>query len=358
MKISILFTSHPDPVTESYPHQAVHDRVTREVMEAEEDGFDAIWIAEHHFSNTYGVLPDPFSYLAYLAAKTSRIRLGSAVMVVPLHHPMRIVENAAFIDILSKGRFQLGLGSGYRPYEFEGLGANYEERREIQQEAISIILAGFHKKRVNHDGKYFSIKMGEEQEIFPHPVQRPHPPFFLGAGTSGSIIGAARQGFGLMQGSISDFGILRKNIELYRQHMPEAPAPLNQNPAFGQIDVVRMVYVAPTDEQARLESEAGITRHMTAFLKGTGTYLGEYAQKTEEAAFSYDKLTNGTIIHGSPDTVIRKIKELEAMGCTSMMVHYPPYYGPERILRMLKLFAKEVIPNVRDGEPEPLRAAG
>ena len=108
MRVGILFTSHPDPVTEPYPHQAIHARVTREIMEAEELGFDSVWIAEHHFSNRYGILPDPFSYLSYLAAKTSRIKLGAAVMVVPLHHPLRIVENAAFVDILSDGRFPAG----------------------------------------------------------------------------------------------------------------------------------------------------------------------------------------------------------------------------------------------------------
>ena len=100
MKIGLLLTSHPDPATSPYPHQSIHARVTDEVLTAEEHGFDSVWIAEHHFSNQYGILPDPFSYLCYLAAKTSRIKLGAAVMVVPLHHPLRIVENAAFVDIL------------------------------------------------------------------------------------------------------------------------------------------------------------------------------------------------------------------------------------------------------------------
>ena len=171
MEAGILLTSHPDPKDEPYPHQAIHARVTREIIEAEELGFDSIWIAEHHFSNKYGILPDPFSYLSYLAAKTSRIKLGAAVMVVPLHHPVRIVENAAFVDILSNGRFQLGLGSGYRPYEFEGLGIDYEKRREIQQEAIPLILDGFHKKRMQADGAHFKFDMEEAYEIFPQPIQ-------------------------------------------------------------------------------------------------------------------------------------------------------------------------------------------
>ena len=346
MKVSILFVSHPDHLTEPYPHQGVHERVTREVMEAEEDGFDAIWIAEHHFSNKYGIMPDPFSYLGYLAAKTSRIKLGSAVMVVPLHHPLRIVENAAFIDILSQGRFQLGLGSGYRPYEFQGMGIDYELRREIQQEAIPIILDGFHKKRMVHKGKHFNFAIEEGYEIFPQPVQKPHPPFYLGAGTTGSIVYAGKNGFGLMQGSLLDFNLLREHVHLYRSHMHEAPAPLNQNPAFGEADVVRMVYVAPTDAQAKADSEAGIVRHMKSFLQGTGTYLGEVTEKNKEDDFAYEKLANTTIVHGSPETVIRKIEQLGEIGYTSLMLHYPPYYGPEKTLKMLRLFGKEVLPHV------------
>lgn len=348
MKVGILFTSHPDPETEPYPHQAVHARVTREVMEAEELGFDSVWIAEHHFSNKYGILPDPFSYLCYLAAKTTRIKLGAAVMVVPLHHPMRIVENAAFVDILSEGRFQLGLGSGYRPYEFEGLGVDYERRREIQQEAIPLILRGFHEKRVSARGKYFNFTIGEEYEIFPQPVQRPHPPFYMGAGTEESIRYAARNGFGFMQGTFPSFEKLAENIALYRRCMSEAPAPLNQNPAFGQADVVRMVYVAATDRKAREESEAGIVRHMTSFLSGgAGRYLGDVAEKRGVDDFDYERLAETTLLHGSPDTVIRRIEELRRLGVDSIMVHYPPYYGPERTIAMLRLFAKEVLPHIR-----------
>ena len=361
MKVGILFTSHPDPKSEPYPHQAIHERTTREILEAEELGFDSVWIAEHHFSNKYGILPDPFSYLSYLAAKTTKIQLGAAVMVVPLHHPMRIVENAAFVDILSNGRFQLGLGSGYRPYEFEGLGISYEERREIQAEAIPLILDGFHKKRVNADGKYFRIEMDDIYEVFPQPVQKPHPPFYMGAGTDGSIRMAARNGFGLMQSSLPSAATIGEHIAVYREHMAEAPAPLNANPAFGEVDVVRMTYVAPTDARAREESEAGITHHMKTFLSGAvGRYLGDVTEKADESQFAYEHLVKDTILHGSPDTVLRKIEAFRDVGTTSLMIHYPPYYGVERTLDMLRLFAAEVLPELQRMETgaEPLRAAG
>jgi len=325
----------------------VYDRGTQRVKIMDHSGYDCVWIAEHHFSNTYGILPDPFSYLAYLAAKTTRIKLGAAVMVVPLHHPMRIVENAAFIDILSDGRFQLGLGSGYRPYEFEGLGMSYEQRREIQQEAIPLILQGFHDKRVNADGKHFKFKMDEQYEIFPHPIQKPHPPFFMGAGTDESMQFAAEHGFGLMQSTLPPLEVIGEHIQHYRKHMKSAPAPLNQNPAFGRVDVVRMVYVAPTDALAREQSEAGITHHMKAFGQA-GSYLGDVTGGAKEDQLSYDYLAENTILHGSPETVIRKIEAFRDIGATSIMVHYPPYYGLEQTLDMLRLFAKGVLPHLRE----------
>jgi alkanesulfonate monooxygenase SsuD/methylene tetrahydromethanopterin reductase-like flavin-dependent oxidoreductase (luciferase family) len=360
MQVGILYTSHPDPKTEPYPHQKVHERVTREILEIEQLGFDSVWIAEHHFSNRYGILPDPFSYLAYLAAQTSVIKLCAGVMVVPLHHPLRIVENAAFIDILSDGRFQLGLGSGYRPYEFEGLGVSYEERRKIQAEAIPLILDGFHKKRVTAEGTYFTFDVSGEWEIFPQPIQQPHPPLYMGAGTNESIAAAARNGFGLMQSTLPSVHVIGEHIAHYRAHMKEAPAAYQRNPAFGDVDVARMTFVAPTNAKAKELSEAGITHHMKSFMAGgskTGGYLGDISDKSGDEQFAYDNLMDGTILHGSPDTVLRKIEEFKAVGTTSLMLHYPPYYGHEATRDMLRLFAREVLPHVQAMDVPRLTAA-
>ena len=348
MKIGLLLTSHPDPETSPYPHQSIHARVTDEVMAAEDNGYDSVWIAEHHFSNNYGILPDPFSYLSYLAAKTSRVKLGAAVMVVPLHHPLRIVENSAFVDILSDGRFQLGLGSGYRPYEFEGLGVDYDERRVLmQEEAVPLILQGFYDKRVNADGRFFKIRMDEQTEVYPQPIQQPHPPIYMAAGTAGSMAYAARNGFGLMQSALPSIDATGEHVAFYREHMAEAKAPYNQNPAFGEIDVARMVYVAESDARAREDSEEGIVRHMKSFLLAgnTGSYLGDVADKGDESAFDYEKLVKDTVLHGSPDTVLRGLEALAQAGASSVMIHYPPYYGPAKTMKMLELFAREVLPH-------------
>ena len=261
MKFGVLVTSHPDPNTEPYPHHDVHARTTAEIIEADRLGYDVAWIAEHHFSNKYGILPDPFIYLGYLASKTERIGLGSAVITLPLHNPVRVAENAAFVDILSGGRFMLGLGSGYRPYEFEGPGhsvrraSGYPGRghsadpRRLSQAQGSITRANIFAAKSPATTKSFrsAYKSRIRRSIWPRAPSAPlrSPP---------------ATGFGLMLSTLPAFEKLAEQTRFYREMMKEAPAPWNTNPAFGQVDIARWVYVAETDAKAREESADGIIR--------------------------------------------------------------------------------------------------
>lgn len=349
MEFGILFTSHPNHATEPYPHQDVHARVTAEIQAADQLGYDTAWVAEHHFSNQYGIMPDVFTYLGYLAATTSRIRLGTAVVTVPLYDPIRVVENMAFVDILSGGRMILGLGSGYRPYEFEGFGRDFDARRDVQEEAIDLILELLHQRRVAHKGVHFRSRIEGDYEIFPVSRQQPHPPLFMAAGTERSMAYAARHGFGLMLSTLPSFDTLAHQIAFYRRHCPDAPAPLSANPAHGKVDIARWVYVAETDADAKRESADGIVRHLTHFLgSATAGYLGTVSEKDRAQGLDYDDLAATTLLHGSPETVIRRLGELrDKTGLTSLLLHYPPYYGHERAMRSLKLFAERVMPAFR-----------
>jgi len=348
MEFGILFTSHPNTEVEPYPHRAVHERVSREIQRADALGFDMAWVAEHHFSNQYGIMPDVFVYAAYLAALTKRIRIGTAVVTLPLANPLRVAENAAFVDILSNGRFTLGLGSGYRQYEFDAFGADFEARREIQEEALPLLLDLFLKKRVAHSGKHYQVKVDGEYELFPHPLQQPHPPIFLAGATDRSITVAGRMGFGLMLSTWTPFEGLAKQVKHYRHALGETPAELRANPARGQVDIARWVYVAESDAKAKAESEAGILRHQSHFFSGhTSGYLGTVGTGAT-AGRGYDTLNRDIILHGSPATVIEKIQRLQHMtGMSSIMLHYPPWYGIERALASLQLFAEAVMPKFR-----------
>jgi alkanesulfonate monooxygenase SsuD/methylene tetrahydromethanopterin reductase-like flavin-dependent oxidoreductase (luciferase family) len=346
MEFGILFTSHANADVEPYPRRDVHARVTREIVRADQLGFDYAWLAEHHFSDQYGIMPDVFVYAGYLAALTKRIKIATAVVTLPLANPVRVAENAAFVDILSGGRFVLGLGSGYRQYEFEGFGIDFEARRDIQEEALPLLLDLFHKKRADHRGKQFRIKVDGDFEMFPHALQEPHPPIFLAGATDRSIAVAAHMGFGLLLSTWTPFEGLARQIAHYRKELEYTPAALRRNPARGHADVARYVYVAETDARARAESEAVILRHLAHFSSGaTSGYLG-----TVNAGRSdYDGLLRDVILHGSPATLIEKIERLRAIGANSLMLHYPPWYGADKAIASLEMFAGEVMPKFAAG---------
>ena len=341
MEFGILFTSHPNSDVEPYPHRSVHARVTREVRRADQLGFDYAWLAEHHFSDQYGIMPDVFVYAGYLAALTKRIKIATAVVTLPLANPLRVAENAAFVDILSGGRFVLGLGSGYRKYEFDGFGVDFESRRDIQEEALPLLLELLRTKRSDHRGQHFRFKVDGDYALFPHALQQPHPPIFLAGATDRSIGAAARMGFGLLLSTWTPFEGLARQISHYRRELEESPAELRGNPSRGHVDVARYVYVAETDARAREESEAVILRHLDHFSSGhTSGYLG-----TVNAGRSdYDGLSRDVILHGSPASVVEKIDHLRALGADSLMLHYPPWYGAEKAIASLELFAREVMP--------------
>jgi alkanesulfonate monooxygenase SsuD/methylene tetrahydromethanopterin reductase-like flavin-dependent oxidoreductase (luciferase family) len=356
MEFGILFTSHPNTDAEPYPHRAVHERVTQEILRAEALGFDCAWIAEHHFSNQYGIMPDVFVYAAYLAALTKRIKIGTAVVTLPLANPLRVAENAAFVDILSGGRFALGLGSGYRQYEFDGFGVNFEARRDIQEEALPLLIELLLKRRADHRGKHFRFKVDGDYELFPHALQEPHPPLFLAGATERSIAAAGRMGLGLMLSTWTPFEELARQVRNYRAALEETPPKLRGNPGRGQVDIARWVYVAESDARAKSESEAGILRHLSHFASGHASgYLGT-VQKGAGGPRDYDTLARNILLHGSPATVLEKIERLREMtGAGSIMLHYPPWYGAERTLASLERFAEAVMPKLR--QPSPAAAA-
>jgi hypothetical protein len=205
----------------------------------------------------------------------------------------------------------LGLGPGYRPYEFAGFGRDFAARHDRQEEALALILELLHTRRTTHQGPYFQATIAGKYEVFPVSVQQPHPPLFIAAGTDRSLAYAARHGFGLMLSTLPSFETLARQVRFYREHVQEARVPLDQNPACGNVDVARWVYVAETDAAAKRDTEAGIVRHISHFLSAaTLGYLGTVSEKQRMDTRDYDTLAATTLVHGSPDTVIARLRAL------------------------------------------------
>jgi len=352
MKFGIIELSQPDKEHDVHPYRNIHERVTKEIIEADKAGYDYVWIAEHHASTDYGILPDPLTYIAYLASQTERITLCSGVMVVPLHNVVRLVENISFVDILTNGRIAFGIGSGYREHEFEALGADFENRRAYQAEALDVMMNLFHNKQVDHKGVHLpDINITGNYEILPQPVQQPHPPMYMGAASEESISLCARYGLGLLMSTLTPIQELAPKSKFYLDQCAATEAPYNANPGHGSVGIGRMVYVAETDEKAKEEAGEGVVRHIHSFTgEATSGYLGKISQdnKDKYQASDYEALCEDTIIYGSPETVIEKIKYMEEVtGADSLILHFPPFNSREQNKKVLRMFAERVIPKFR-----------
>ncbi|HYB92006.1 MAG TPA: LLM class flavin-dependent oxidoreductase, partial [Candidatus Binataceae bacterium] len=148
------------------------------ILQAAEDlGFDSVWPAEHHFSE-YGYCVSSALMLAALAKTTKRIRLGTGIVVLPFHNPIRVAEEYALLDLMSGGRVDLGIGRGYQPHEFRGYGVPQEQSRGIFNESVEVILQAWTQERVNFKGVHFKF---EDVQVRPKPLQKPHPPIWMAA---------------------------------------------------------------------------------------------------------------------------------------------------------------------------------
>ncbi len=359
MKFGLIELSQPDKDTETYPYRDVHERVTKEIIEADENGYDYVWIAEHHVSTGYGILPDPLVYIAYLATLTKRITLCSGVMVVPLHNVVRLVENISFVDILTKGRIAFGIGSGYRGHEFDAIGADFEKRRAYQAEALDVMMKLFHEHRIVHKGVHLpDINISGEYELLPRSIQQPHPPMYLGAASDESIALCARYGLGLLTSTLTTVREVAGKARFYLDQCKATQAPYNKNPGYGSVGVGRMVYVAETDAQAKEEAGDAVVRHVQRFTSSaTSGYLGTVSSDNQSKyqAANYEELCKDTIFYGSSKTVIEKIQQMkEVTGANSLILHFPPQNTREQNKRVLRRFAEEVIPKFR----KPSEGAG
>jgi luciferase family oxidoreductase group 1 len=312
---------------------------------ADKLGFDSIWCAEHHFSS-YGLLSRPLMMANHIAAKTERIRIGSAVVVLPLHNPLIVAEEIATVDILSGGRLDVGLGRGYQPYEFARLGHDLKESRPRFEEGIDILLKAFKGDPFSYDGEFY--KFGETH-VFPTPLQNPHPPIFIVGQSIESIEATVRRGFNVVSGG---FGVPIQRLREFRKGFDA----LDVDPAVKskvRISTQRPVYVTHDEselpaivEQARWNMR--VTLSLRAGLERVDHDGRAIAVPMEKEPTDQELLDNYFVM-GTPATCIEKLQELQdAMGITHFNASF--WFGDlpqEKVLNSMELFAKEVMPAFR-----------
>src|SRR5213594_1375552 len=340
-----------------------HDEVVHRELEqmewTEELGFDQIWLTEHHFID-YGLAVDPGTLAAVAASRTRRVRIGLAAAILPFHHPLRLAEQTALVDIVSRGRLEVGFGRGNRPAKFRGYNVPQQENRDRFEEAVEIITQAWTQTEpFSYEGRFFTVR---DTRVMPKPFQKPHPPLYQVCGSKESIEGTAARGWPMLN------SVLRGNAEQQLATNREAYVAAARKAGQSEDDITgllkkwgvsRQIYVAPTDAQAQAESKDAEMWYQESFRRfviperieeAHPSLQPHFRQLAERLArINWDDLVRETVAFGSPDTVARKIEAMRDAGVGHVLC-WMNFGGlpQDKIRRSMELFAREVMPHFRD----------
>jgi alkanesulfonate monooxygenase SsuD/methylene tetrahydromethanopterin reductase-like flavin-dependent oxidoreductase (luciferase family) len=350
MRIGTYFFLQATP---GRPTEAIIAEEVEQMVLSERLGFDSVWLTEHHYSD-YGLSSAPGVLLATVAARTERVRLGLAVYVIPFHHPLRLAEETATLDVLSRGRLIVGLGRGNRPLEFLGHGVPQDESRSRLEEGVEILRQAWTRERVTFHGRHWQV---EDIPVYPKPVTRPHPPLAFAVTSPESLRWAGSNGYAIMSsGLFTPIETLLEQRDVYLRAMRAAGHSEGAvSELLGRWAVSKHVYVAPTDARARADAEGPERWYLDAFvrsvrpdgLRGLSEPIRAEAagMAARIAELRWDELVEDSLLIGSPATVRRKVAELREGGVGELLC-WMNFGGipPEQARRSMELFADEVLP--------------
>jgi len=304
-----------------------------EVTKAEELGFDSVWMEEHH-SVTNHYWPSPLVVLAGFATRTSRLTLGTDILVAAFHNPVRLAEDAAVLDVMSGGRFTLGIAIGYKPDEFSLYGVELEKRGARFEEQLAIIKGLWTQERISFKGAYYTV----DGRLEPKPVTKPHPPIWIGGWGDITLRRAATLADNWIPGPTAD---LKRLLAGKKRFLDNRRAAGRSQP-ITEWPLTRDLIIADTDRKARELAEAHI---MIAYRK---EYAGGWRHPFIDASIAtdLDRLMEDRFIIGGPDQCVRKIRRfVEEYGMTHLICRiFFPGMPHEHIMRELELIAREVAP--------------
>jgi alkanesulfonate monooxygenase SsuD/methylene tetrahydromethanopterin reductase-like flavin-dependent oxidoreductase (luciferase family) len=319
-----------------------HAATDREVVEqalwevdfAERRGFESLWVTEHHFSG-FGLIGVPSVYAAGIAQRTRRIRIGYAVAVVPLHHPLRLAEEISWVDHLSEGRVAVGVGPGFSPFEFGGFGVPVDERHARFVEGFEVVRRALAEPEIMFEGKRLTIH--------PRPYTHPHPPFYWASTSDESLRKAGAEGLPIMFGR-EPVAELAERLGYYRAIRAKAGVAQDAiDREIGEMYVLRRICVADTDAEALREVQEPLrwNREMAIRVHQRGEMIDKVPTL---AGGSTIETTDGDCF-GSVATIIRQLDELRSLGLRKVIgwFHFGnmPYAS---VRRSMQIVASDVIP--------------
>ena len=341
---SFVFTISGDPERD---HQVIESTL-REVELAEEIGLDTVWLTEHHFDGAVAYA-DPVVFAAAVAARTTRIRVGFAVVEMALHHPVRLAAQTALLDNLSRGRLIVGTGRGsaFNEYEYIGFGLSMEDAREMLPEAEELLVKAWTGEDVRHQGRFWQ---GAFPMLRPRPYQKPHPPLVRACISEASVVDMARIGRPILLG-VQTLETLQHRFRLYRDTMLEAG--FGEAAIEGALDqnwAQRAICIRDSDDEALEIATAALKRYHVHLLEARIKYNpGGVPPRQLDQPLSANEVVEHAFLAGTPEKIADQIGELKAAGVRNLMLNFNVGEMPsDQVENSLRLFGGRVLPKFKD----------
>src|SRR5215471_14754808 len=327
----------------------VIDETLREAWLSDALGVDVIWLAEHHFDGICAYV-DPISFAGALATSTRHSKIGFAVVQTALHHPIRLAEQLAILDNITKGRLVVGLGRGssYNIYDYQGFGMDHHEAQPRLEEAEQILIKAWTEQDFEHKGRYWHLKV---PMLRPRPYTKPHPLLIRAASGEASLLELSRQGRPFLM-NVQSMAVTRRRVELYREAMRDAgygEKRIARN--LAECWVWRNVFVAESDAEAErlgvpvframVEARAALRNRI---FRETGQRIAVPESDLPSARATVEH----GFIHGSPARVAEAMADIDELGVGGVIATFR--LGPlphETATNSLRLFMQKVAPEFR-----------
>ena len=339
MNFGVFFLLHSPAAR---PSAEVYGRALDQMAYADELGFDSVWIAEHHFSN-YGYCPNPLTLAVKVSERTKHVRIGTAVLVLPFWHPLRMAEEIAMADVLTEGRIEVGVARGYQRYEFDRLGLRIEDSRSLSDDTLDVVLKALTTVGFTHEGPHYQIP---ETTTYPRPLQQPHPPIWIGAASKESIESAVERGLSIFTAaSTRTIDVPLAAWQVFRAKKEELGADV----AFA---VQQHINIAPTDAEAERRVDNSFWHYrLSNRLRNSIERVerGIAAADPVEGEPTPEQMFGTHTIAGSPATVREKLAAYrDAIGPTQLNCIFTlGELDPDDVKTSMRLFADEVMPHFK-----------
>ena len=320
------------------------------VDEAERLGTDGVWLAEYHFLPQRSVLSSPVTVATAIAARTSRIRIGLAVQVLPLANPVRLAEEIATLDHISQGRLDFGIGRSTFSFIYEGFGMDFGESRGRFDECLEIILKGWSEDQFSYEGDFYKF---ENSSVVPKPYQQPHPPISVGVTSAETFPMVGRMGYPILINPSRVFSLaeLKDHIADYQKARKDAG-----HEGQGAVGLRVPIYLAETAEAAyeepRTSTEEAMVRIgeiVASTAHGVGVTDDRTAQADRIRAMNYDDWLRDKVVFGTPEAAVERFRELqESLGLTEIIyeVNFGCQIPHERQVNTIRLLTEQVAPHL------------